>query len=88
MHKSKQLIKPFCMFTLSTFAVVFCFVIMFKGCQEEPAVASYEQPELPVVQNFEQIKPLVYNPCEDPLLKYERGLEGRERQKACGLEVN
>lgn len=51
------------------------------GCEpDSPALTN--QPALDAEANF-AYEPPPYDPCQDPFLKYEIGLEGRERQAKC-----
>lgn len=54
----------------------------FTGCQAEPAVAQpYEQPTVEAESYF--IDPEPYDPCKDPLLKFELSEEGKQRYRKC-----
>lgn len=66
--------------TAFIFLVLLILVMALASCGAEPALA--ERPSLEVEVNF-AYEPPPYDPCHDPLLKYEIGLEGRERQAKC-----
>lgn len=57
----------------------------FTGCQAEPAQAQF--PTVTAESYFQHPEPPEpYDPCKDPLLKYERGEEGEQRKKKCGVK--
>lgn len=51
------------------------------GCEPDEQELA-ELPALEAEANF-AYEPPPYDPCRDPFLKYEIGLEGRERQAKC-----
>lgn len=62
-------------------ATLLCLVLggSLNACQAKPDDTQATQQEEPIA-----LEVVAYNPCKDPLLYLERGLESRQRQKQCG----
>lgn len=70
---------------IASLIAVLIFSATFTGCQAEPAQA--KAPTATAESYFQHpAPPEPYNPCKDSWLKYERGIEGEQRKKECGVE--
>lgn len=68
-------------YTLAALLICIAGGASFKGCQSEPDYIQTHHQEEPIA-----LEVVEYNPCKDPLLYVERGLESRQRQKQCGVK--
>lgn len=64
-------------------AALLCLVLggSLNACQAKPDYIQSSRQEEPIA-----LEVVAYNPCKDPLLYLERGLESRQRQKQCGVK--
>lgn len=68
-------------YTLGALLICIAVGASFKGCQSEPDYIQSSRQEEPIA-----LEVVAYNPCKDPLLYLERGLESRQRQQQCGVK--
>lgn len=68
------------------FAIAFAFVIggSFVGCQPQPANAEVPEQLTASAESY-FIDPEPYDPCKDPLQKFELSEEGKQRRQQCGV---
>ncbi|OOH89505.1 hypothetical protein BMT54_06320 [Pasteurellaceae bacterium 15-036681] len=81
-----NIFKYYAISFLSGVICAFFVALCLNGCQADTIPTTNAQtPELPVVQNFEQVAPP--NPCYYGL-QWELSEEAKQRQKTCGMEIN
>lgn len=63
----------------------FITILAAASCEPQADPIPVSIAPLQIEPYFEPLE-LAYNPCTDPLLKYERSIESEERKRQCGVE--